>query len=116
MDLQFRIEYKKGIHNTAADALSRYPTSASMLAISSCTLAWQENLIKGYEEDDSARQLLTELVVSPENSNGFSLVDGIIRFKGRVWLGNVIQALHSSGVGGHSIFLATYHRIKSFFA
>ena len=93
------------------------------MAISSCTPAWQENLIQGYEEDAEARKILTELALHPENSKGFSLVDGILRYKGRVWLGtnslaqqHVIQALHSSGLGGHSGVAATYHRIKSLFA
>jgi len=123
MELQFKIVYKKGINNAAADALSRCPVVHPLLAISSCTPAWQENLIQGYEDDQEAKQLLTELALVKENSKGFSLVDGILRFKGRVWIGNnalaqqhVIQALHSSGLGGHSGFLATYNRIKSLFA
>ena len=123
MDLQFQIVYKQGVNNAAADALSRYPVSHPLVAISSCTPAWQENLIQGYEEDAEARKILTELALHPENSKGFFLVDGILRYKGRVWLGtnslaqqHVIQALHSSGLGGHSGVAATYHRIKSLFA
>ena len=59
-----------------------------MLAISSCTPTWQENLIQGYTEDAEAQQLLTELAVSSPNSKGYSLKDGIIRYNGRVWLGH----------------------------
>lgn len=64
----------------------------------------------------------TELVVQPDDIRGYSLKDGVIRFKDYVWLGNklaqdhVMQALHNSGVGGHSGCLATYHMIKSLFA
>ena len=97
--------------------------SESLLAISSCTPAWQENLIKGYEDDELAKQLLAELALSTENSKGYSLVNGIIRYKGRVWIGqntlaqqHVNQALHNSGLGVHCGFLATYHMIKSLFA
>lgn len=49
--------------------------------------------------------------------------DGLIRHKGKVWLGqnkvahqHVIQAFHSSGVGGHSGFHATYYRIRHLFS
>ena len=97
--------------------------SESLLAISSCTPAWQENLIKGYEDDELAKQLLAELALSTENSKGYSLVNVIIRYKGPVWIGqntlaqqHVNNALHNSGLGVHSGFLATYHMIKSLFA
>lgn len=50
-------------------------------------------------------------------------MDGVIRHKGKIWLGNhkeahnaVLLALHSSGLGGHSGVTATYHKIKSLFA
>ena len=87
------------------------------------TPAWQDVLKQGYEEDQDTKQLLAELAISSPNSKGFSLQEGIIRFKERVWSGrnslaqqHVIHALHSSGIGGHSGFHATYHRIKSLFA
>ncbi|RLN09170.1 hypothetical protein C2845_PM11G11140 [Panicum miliaceum] len=81
MDLRFKIVYKKGVTNAAADALSRCPGSHPLLAISSCTPAWQENLIQGYADDPAALQLLTELALQPVNSKGFLLIDGILRFK-----------------------------------
>lgn len=74
-------------------------------------------------EDQDARTKLAELSLSSSNDKGFSLHDGIIRFKDRIWVGNnalaqrhIIQALHSSGLGGHSGVTATYHRVKSLFA
>lgn len=64
-----------------------------------------------------------ELSLSDSNDHGFQLVNGIIKYKGRVWVGSnslaqqhILQALHNSGIGGHSRFQATYHRIKSLFA
>ncbi|WVZ79457.1 hypothetical protein U9M48_027033 [Paspalum notatum var. saurae] len=123
MDLQFKISYKQGISNAAADALSRCPVTEAICAISSCTPTWIENLIQGYEEDDLSKQLLTELALSPSNEKGYTLDQGVLRYKGRVWIGNnslaqrhVIQALHASGIGGHSGFQATYRRIKNLFA
>ena len=123
MDLQYKIMYKKGVTNNAADALSRCPVTESLLAVSFYTPTWQENLMQGYQDDELDKQLLTELSVQSPNAKGFSVLDGLIRFKGRVWVGynilaqqHVLQAMHNSGVGGHSGFHATYHRIKALFA
>lgn len=123
MDLKFKIQYKKGSTNNAADALSRYPDSSSVMAISVNTPSWLENLQSGYADDAQAQQLLVELSLSSQNDKGFQLVNGIIKYKGRVWVGSnslaqqhILEALHNSGIGGHSGFHATYHRVKSLFA
>ena len=50
-------------------------------------------------------------------------MDGVIKYKGRVWVGHnllaqqhILQALHASGIGGHSGIQGTYQRVKSLFA
>ncbi|CAN6326944.1 unnamed protein product [Urochloa humidicola] len=125
MDLKFKIQYKKGVTNQAADALSRYPQSESesVMAISVSSPTWMDKLQSGYEDDPEAQRLLTELSILSPNDKGYALSDGLIRYKGRVWVGNnklaqqhILQALHSSGLGGHSGILATYQRVKSLFA
>ena len=123
MDLKFKIQYKKGASNTAADALSRHPDHLSVAAVSVSVPSWLHKLQEGYEDDPQAQQLLTELSVHPKNDKCFILQDGILRFKGRVWVGNnllaqnhILQALHNSAIGGHSGIHATYHRVKSLFA
>jgi hypothetical protein len=127
MDLNFKIQYKKGSTNFVADALSRYPgiDSEAVGAISMSIPSWLERLQEGYDQDAETKQLLLELSLSTHNTNdkGFELKDGIIRYKGRVWIGNdslaqnhIMQALHSSGIGGHSGIQATYNRVKSIFA
>lgn len=118
MDLNFKIQYKKGITNAVADALSRCPDPESIFAIST-----NERLQEGYLEDPMAKQLLFELAVVSENDQGYKLVNGIIYFQERIWVGNnvlaqqnIVQALHASGIGGHFGIQATYHRIKCLFA
>lgn len=125
MDLNFKIQYKQGATNSAADALSRNPDPMAdpVAALSSPTPTWLERLKEGYETDPQCLQLLTELCLASPNDKGYSLVDGIIKFHGRVWVGSnqlaqqhILQALHASGIGGHSGIQATYHRVKSLFA
>jgi hypothetical protein len=52
----------------------------------------------------------------------YTLVNGFIRFKGKIWLGSntelhsrVFAALHSSALGGHSGAPATLQRISNMF-
>lgn len=67
--------------------------------------------------------MLTELCLSPDNTKGFQLSNGVLKYKGRIWVGNntlaqqhILQAVHNSGIGGHSGIQATYQRIKQLFA
>lgn len=59
-----------------------------MLAISVSTPSWLERLQQGYEDDADTKQLLAELSLQEENTKGFTLQNGIIRKKGRIWVGN----------------------------
>ena len=118
MDLDYVIQYKKGINNAAADSLSRKPMS-TLMAVSMCTPTWVEKLQEGYAEDAYSTQLLAELSLSSPNDRGYQLLNGVIRYKGRIWVGtnplaqqHNLQALHDSGIGGHSSFTATYRRVK----
>lgn len=125
MDLNFKIQYKKGSTNAAADALSRcvVDTDKHLMSLSSCTPSWLEKLQEGYQDDPVTKQLLTELSLNASSNSDYSLSQGIIRYKGRIWVGqnllaqnHILQALHASGIGGHSGIQATYHRVKSLFA
>ncbi|WVZ71633.1 hypothetical protein U9M48_020200 [Paspalum notatum var. saurae] len=125
LGLQFKVQYKPGMHNQVADALSRkvHGSSDTVLAISGSTPRWLEIIMEGYQQDPQTKELLTELSLTGSYGKGFSLVDGVIRFKGRIWLGShkeahqaVLLALHSSGLGGHSGVTATYQKIKDLFA
>lgn len=91
--------------------------------MSECIPAWVQKLREGYEEFSKDKALLEELAVSGHNDKGFALSDGIIRFQGRIWVGDnslaqqhILQAMHASGIGGHSGVTATYNRVKSLFA
>lgn len=123
MGLDYTIQYKKGVQNAAADSLSHRPQVEPLLAISAPVPAWLEQLVAGYADDPQATKLLTELAISPDNTQGFTLSQGVLRYKGRVWVGlnklaqqHITQSMHDSAVGGHSGVLAMYQRIKCLFA
>lgn len=80
-----------------------------MLAVSTCNLVWMQRVINGYSNDPQAQKLLAELAMQSDNAEVYSLVEGLIRFEGRVWMGsntvaqnNEMQALHSCAIRGHS--------------
>jgi hypothetical protein len=60
---------------------------------------------------------------SPQALPNFTLMDGVLRYKKRIWLGHntvlhqqVLQAVHASAMGGHSGFPVTYSKMKQLFA
>ena len=123
LGIQYKILYKKGLENKAADALSRQAKPSSLAAISARTPKWLEIILEGYQQDDQTKQLLTELSITGSNDKGFTLSDGLIKYKNRISLGNhkeaqqaVLLALHSSGLGGHNGITTTYQKVKSLFA
>ncbi|XP_066365145.1 uncharacterized protein [Miscanthus floridulus] len=119
MGLQYKILYKKGTKNGAVDALSQRRHLEQLMAISSITHQWLEAVVLSYQEDLEANKLLSQLSLNPESVPSYSLVQGVIRYKGRIWLGSskplqqqVLTAFHASPMGGHSGAPVTYSRLK----
>lgn len=123
LGLQYKILYKKGIENGAADALSRRPhESLELYHISSSSPQWLSEIMDGYQQDPHAQQLLSELAVTASPAGHYKLQNGVIKYKSRFWLGansnlqrKVISAFHDSPMGGHSGFPVTYRRIHQLF-
>lgn len=121
--LQYKIVYRKGKDNAAADALSRLPhPTASCHAISASSPAWLHDVIAVYDKNPEAQKLLASLSVQSTPNGPFTLHQGVIRYKGRIWLaGNlelqqrVIAAMHDSAIGGHSGVPVTHCRLKKLF-
>jgi len=121
--LQYRVVYKPDTSNSAADALSHHPNPPSQLqALSISTLAWLADVTASYASNPESTKLLQELSVNPHSHPPFTLHHGVIRYSGRIWVGNnhqlqqnIISTLHDSALGGHSGFPVTYSRIKKLF-
>lgn len=107
LEFDFQLQYKKGKENVVADALSR---KYSLNAISLVTPKWTAEVEKSYEQDPKCKVLLEKLLLAPDFSDQHDVLKGgIIRHKGRIYIGNdpelkykLFTALHSSALGGHS--------------
>jgi hypothetical protein len=122
LGLRYRIVYRRGVENSVADALSRHRHPEELLAISAPAHMWLSQLSDWYPQDPEASALLAQLALNPDSHSPFSLHQGIIRFKNRLWLGSnkdlqaaVLTALHNSPIGGHSGAPVTYQKVKQLF-
>ena len=120
MGLNFKIIYKKGTQNQAADALSRVGHMMAIQAVSTVQPAWVQEVLNSYTTDTHAQTLLQQLAICSPDNQGFSLDKGLIWHHGKVWIGNnsalqtkLIATCHSSALGGHSGVAATYYCLKN---
>jgi hypothetical protein len=81
-----------------------------------------EDISKSYSGDSHCTKLLDDLAVDPTSNQRFSLHSGILRHKGRLYIGaygdlkgRIFNSFHSSIFDGHSGNRGTYHRLKQIF-
>lgn len=122
LGLSYKIVYRKGVGNRAADALSRQPTDLCA-AVSVVQPQWLQTVADSYAHDSHAQSIIAKLLLDDQAVPHFSFRDGLLRYKSRIWVGNdaalqsqLIESLHSSAVGGHSGVPVTYRRLKQLFA
>lgn len=125
LGLNYRLVYKRGLDNRAADALSCCSTDDHIqaCALSVCIPDWLTEVQEGYLSDPYSADLLSKVTLQASAVPNFSLRDGILHYKNKIWIGNnttlqhrILSALHSGAIGGHSGVQVTYSRIKKLFA
>lgn len=94
LGLRYCIKYKKGSDNSAADALSHANPQEMLSAITSCQPAWLEDVVNSYNSNPQAQKLLEQLAIRPDPKKRFSLHQGILRFRDRIWLGGSILFMY----------------------
>ena len=116
------MEYKKGKENKVADALSRVKYALQALTSTAAIPTWITEVVNSYKQDLKCSELLEQLAIAPNGKPPYSLTSGVLRYKGKILIGNVtelraslITSFHTSELGGHSGERATYHRLKILF-
>lgn len=110
LGLSYEIQYKKGAENLVADALSRREEpGVEVTAISQVVPTWVQEVMESYQGDAIANQLIEAQLIKPGEASDYSYKDGLLKHKGRLYVGSggqirakLIQNIHSSQSGGHS--------------
>jgi hypothetical protein len=118
----YKIEYKRGHENKAADALSRRPHHTNMMPISSAEPLWINEVLDSYVDDTKCKELKEQLKISLTAVPNFTLHNGILRYKGKIYIGTstnlktkLLESFHNSALGGHLGERVTYTKLKSLF-
>jgi hypothetical protein len=122
MGYNYRIEYKKGKENRVVDALSQRPQEEYLNSISTVVPLWITDVLTSYEGDPKCKELEEQLRLHPAAISNFTLTNGILRYKTRIYVGasfelrnQLIDSFHNSALGGHSGERVTYTKLKSLF-
>jgi RNase H-like domain found in reverse transcriptase/Integrase zinc binding domain len=126
LGLNYKIQYKKGVDNKVADALSRQTmldsqANLTVLAFSELIPKWVGDIQQSYECDSWITDLKEKVHSFEENptSTKYTEYMRVLIYKGRVcvgsagnWRQQILQELHDSSLGFHSGITATYHKVK----
>lgn len=106
LGLSYKIVYRHGNDNRAADALSHYPVG-TCAAISVTQPQWLTAVKSSYATDYYAQAIIAKLLLDPRSVPNFTFNNGILRYKSRIWIGHdqalqtqLITVLHTNAVGG----------------
>lgn len=123
LGLRYKIIYRPGRENGAADALSRKGEQAELAIISVSVPLWLQQVMQSYSQDAEIQSLLEKIATGDTSVQEFTVHDGLIKKGGKIWLGSdttlkrtILRSVHDSAVGGHSGVRATYHRMHRNFA
>jgi hypothetical protein len=115
----YEIQYKKGTKNRAADALSRQPDTAELVAYSSSTFLFLDELRHACTSDPDILRLLQEVMDDPERlpeleNRGSLLLDrGCIQVPANdgLWQ-KLLEHFHQTPEASHESVLRTYMMIS----
>jgi hypothetical protein len=84
LGFQYKVVYKRGVENSAADALSRHPNPAEVMVITTAVPHWLLSLTESYTNVSQAKELLQKLTLNNGSMGHFTLQQGVIRYKNMI--------------------------------
>jgi predicted metal-dependent hydrolase len=122
LGFDFHLEYKKGVDNKVADAMSRregWETVAALSSISLLVADWVENLKLQYHQDPELVKLIKQWYSNELDHQKYSLRQGLLLYKNRIPIGRAVQLqqqvlnyVHCDLAAGHSGYERTMQRAQ----
>lgn len=81
MGMRYKICYRPGATNTAADVLSRRVPGHLLTAVSVCTLAQLLDIAASYESNPQVQKIIRDLSQRPDPKHRFSMCNGLLYFR-----------------------------------
>nr|GEV86475.1 transposon Ty3-G Gag-Pol polyprotein [Tanacetum cinerariifolium] len=117
----FELHYKPGKENKVAHALSR-PEPATVLALSTPTATWLNDLRSYYQSNPEGKSFLEQLEHQSPSNSSHTIHNGLVYNQGRLFIPNIpqlrfliLKEFHNSTLGGHGGIGATIRRLASSF-
>lgn len=123
MGYEFEIQYKEGVENKAADALSRVEGAEMLpMLLNNAATNLLSSIQNSWVADPYLQGIITDLKRDDQTHPKFTWSQDQLRRLGKLVVGNddevktsILRWLHDSAVGGHSGRDVTTARIKSLF-
>ncbi|KAF8377757.1 hypothetical protein HHK36_031142 [Tetracentron sinense] len=121
LSYNYKIEYRKGKENLAANALSRKYDEGEIFAISMLVVDWWGEIKEDHNTSQLIQSLLQRLQQGELDSNKYCIREELLYYKDRLYVGStslrdkILGELHASPSGGHSGYHNTLQRIISLF-
>ncbi|XP_028552250.1 uncharacterized protein LOC114580023 [Dendrobium catenatum] len=118
---EFEIQYKPGVQNKAADALSRVNCSQLLALSVPQWVDWGE-LVKENQQAEELEGIRATIQKGEGGVKGYHLENSLLLYKWRLVLHResafipiLLREYHDSSIGGHSGVEKTYRRVKAEF-
>lgn len=123
LGLDYIIQYKKGMENKVADALSRQnEDQPHLLAITTVVPNWLKEVQDSYVDDTLASKWIPILTITLSAHAKWVITNGVLYYEGRIYVGKgtelrkkILAEFRNSPIGGHSGILTTITRLQRHF-